>query len=261
MNDSTREILARNLHGADKPEQRIVKRFSLMNILVAVLLVLNASSALPQGTEGGGEKQESPEPPGGNRVLGVLPNYRTVDEADVRGPLSAREKLTIARKDSTDYSVILLGGGLAGLGQLTNQNPQFGQGAVGFGKRFVTAFADESIGNLMSEGVFPAILHEDPRYYRRGSGSTGSRITYALSRVIVTHNDSGRLQFNYSEWLGNAVGVGISNSYYSNGRTAESNAVKLMEQVGIDGLSQILKEVWPDLKRKLFERSPDRKVH
>src|SRR5260370_27423118 len=74
------------------------------------------------------ETKEPPEPPGGNHVFGVLPNYRTVNESEVKGPLTNRQKLSIASKDSFDYPLVLLAGGLAGIGQWSNQNPSFGQG-------------------------------------------------------------------------------------------------------------------------------------
>jgi hypothetical protein len=195
------------------------------------------------------------KPPGGNRVFGVLPNYRTVNESDVTAPLTDRQKFSIASKDSFDYPLVLLAAGLAGIGQWSNQHPSFGQGAAGFGKRVVTAYGDQALGNMMTEGLFPVVLHEDPRYYRRGTGSTWSRTGYALSRIFVTHADSGGVRFNYSEWAGNAAATAISNAYYPDGRTAGANVAKLIEQCGIDGLSQVLKEFWPDIRHKFFERS------
>jgi hypothetical protein len=195
-------------------------------------------------------------PPGGNRVFGVLPNYRTVDAAQVTGPLTAGEKFTIASKDSFDYPLVLLAGALAGIGQWTNQNPSFGQGLQGYSKRLVAGYADQALGNLMTEGIFPATLHEDPRFYRRATGTTTSRVLYAATRIFVTHTDAGRLRFNYSEWVGNATSVGISNAYYPDGRTVQANVTKLVEQCGIDSLSQVLKEFWPDIHQKFFTHKP-----
>ncbi len=144
-----------------------------------------------------------------------------------------------------------------GLGQLTNQNPSFGQGMAGYGRRLGTGYADQAIGNMMTEAIFPSFLHEDPRYFRRGYGSKWSRAWYAASRVFVTRTDSGGKRFNFSEVLGNATAVGISNAYYPDGRNAADNAEKWVEQIGIDSVSQVLKEFWPDIKRKMFQRHND----
>jgi hypothetical protein len=96
------------------------------------------------------------------------------------------------------------------------------------------------------------MLREDPRYFRRGYGTVWSRTWYAATRVLITRTDAGGKRFNYSEWLGNATGTAISNLYYPDTRDAGDNVEKLTEQVGIDAVSQVLKEFWPDVKHKLF---------
>jgi hypothetical protein len=199
-----------------------------------------------------GDKPAPDEPPGGKRVLGVLPNYRTADESEVGTALSVRRKFSIASKDSFDYPLVILAGALAGIGQMADQNPSFGQGLAGYGRRLGTAYADQAIGNMMTEGFFPVMLHQDPRYFRRGEGSKGSRTVYALTRIFVNYSDSGKRQFNYSEWLGNATGVAISNSYYPDGRNVGDNVTKLLSACATDAVSQVLKEFWPDVKRKFF---------
>jgi hypothetical protein len=213
------------------------------------------NDATPQPAESHDTTPDPPEPPGGTHVFGVLPNYRTVNASEVTGPLTARQKLSIARKDSFDVPLVLLAAALAGIGQWADQNPSYGQGMAGFGKRMAAGYADQSLGNLMTEGLFPAALREDPRYYRRGSGGTWSRTAYAFSRIFVTHKDSGRLSFNYAEWGGNSVATAISNAYYPDGRNVGANAAKLVEQCSIDGIGQVLKEFWPDIRERFFVRS------
>ena len=198
--------------------------------------------------------QDQPQDSPDKRVLGVLPNYRTANETAIYTPITAKQKLTIGAKDSFDYPLVMLAGVLAGFGQLTNQNPSFGQGLAGYGRRLGTSYADQAIGNMMTEAMYPSLLHEDPRYFRRGHGSIGSRTWYALTRVMVTRTDSGGRRFNFSEWMGNATAVAISNSYYPDYRTAGANAAKLGQQVGTDALSQVLKEFWPDIKRKFSHK-------
>jgi len=195
--------------------------------------------------------------PPDKRVLGVLPNYRTANETGVYTPITAKQKFTIASKDSFDYPLVMLSAAIAGLGQWANDNPSFGQGAAGFARRFGTSYADQAIGNMMTEAIFPTFLHEDPRYFRRGYGSKWSRTFYAASRVLATRTDAGKWRFNYSEVLGNATAVAISNAYYPDNRTAGANIEKLGQQIGIDAVSQVLKEFWPDIKRKFFQHHKD----
>jgi len=220
------------------------------------------ASLLPHlGAQGSSSEPETKpvleQAPPDKRVLGVLPNYRTANETAVYSPITAKQKFSIASKDSFDYPLVALAAVIAGWGQLTNDNPSFGQGMAGYGRRVGTSYADQAIGNMMTEAIFPAFLHEDPRYFRRGHGSKWSRTFYAASRVFVTRTDGGNWRFNYSEVLGNATAVAISNSYYPDNRTVSANVEKLGQQIGIDAASQVLKEFWPDIKRKFFQRHKD----
>jgi hypothetical protein len=99
------------------------------------------------------------------------------------------------------------------------------------------------------------MLHQDPRYFRLAQGSVGKRTWYALTRIFVSHDDNGKQDFNYSEWVGNAAGVAISQTYHFDDRNARSASYKLVEQCGVDAFSQVLKEFWPDVRRKLFKKN------
>jgi hypothetical protein len=218
------------------------------------------SVASPASVGGSSEvrpAQQGQQEPLDKRIFGVLPNYRTANETAVYMPITTQRKFIIATKDSFDYPLVALAGAIAGLGQLTDENPSFGQGMAGYARRLGTGYADQVMGNMMTEAIFPTLLHEDPRYFRRGYGSKWSRTLYAAARVFVTRTDSGGTRFNFSEVAGNAVGVAISNAYYPDSRNAADNAERWAEQIAIDSVSQILKEFWPDIKRKLFQRHRD----
>ncbi len=107
----------------------------------------------------------------------------------------------------------------------------------------------------MSEAIFPALLHQDPRYFRRGIGSGWSRLRYSVGQIFWTHTDSDRTQFNYSEILGNSTAVAISNAYDPDHRNASDATSKLGMQLGIDMASNVLKEFWPDLSRKFSKKN------
>jgi hypothetical protein len=230
---------------------------SLIPVRILLPAILGASSLFAQEQPVPSDTAQPVEHPGSNRVFGVLPNYRTAEASQEGTVLSARQKLRIASQDSFDYPTVILAGAFAGLAQWTGEQPSFGQGLKGYAHRLVTNYADQATGNMLTEGVFPVLLHEDPRYFRRGTGTIVSRAGYALSRVLVTHKDSGGRRFNYSEWLGNASAVAISNAYYPDSRTASENANKLLTMVGTDAVSQVLKEFWPDIRRKLFHKGRD----
>jgi hypothetical protein len=188
------------------------------------------------------------------RIFGVLPNYRSVESSVPFYPLTARQKLGIAAHDSFDWPTFLVTGAFAGIYQAENQNPTFGQGLQGYAKRYSTTLADQMIGNMMTEGFLPVLMHDDPRFFRSGTGTTGARLKSALRQIFITRADSGSWRFNAPEWLGNGVGVGISNLYYTNSRTIGSNMQRFGIQIGTDALSNVLKEFWPDIKQRFFQK-------
>ena len=188
------------------------------------------------------------------RIFGVLPNYRSVEGSVPFSPLSPRQKLGIAARDSFDWPTFLVTGAFAGIYQAENQNPAFGQGIAGYTKRYSTALADQMIGNMMTEGFLPVLLHDDTRFFRNGSGTTGSRLKSALRQIVMIRTDSGSWRFNAPEWFGNGIGVGISNVYYTNSRTLGDNLQRYGMQIGTDALSNVLKEFWPDIKQRFFQK-------
>jgi len=201
--------------------------------------------------------QPPPQPPPleSKRIFGIIPNNRTWPSRKDYKPLSTREKFEIARQDSFDRGTVILAAAFAADAQLTNSNRSFGQGAWGYARYFGASYGDFVIGNYMSEAIFPTLLHQDPRYFRRGSGSNWTRMGYAIGQIFWTHTDSDRTQFNYSEILGNSTAVAISNAYYQDNPSATDSATKLGMQIGVDMASNVLKEFWPDVSRKFSRKN------
>jgi len=232
--------------------------FCLLPLLTAVVLppvaaaqqTTTAEVEVQSKQEASSSNSSSVYTPPDKRAYGILPNYRTVEGTDVE-PLTVKRKFWIASRDSFDYPIYFISAAFAGISQIENTNPSFGQGVKGYALRYATGYGDQMIGNMMTEGVFPSLLHEDMRYYRRGTGGMLGRTFYALTRVLVTHTDAGGMRFNFSEVVGNSVATAISNSYNPDTRNALQNLQKLGLQIGTDSISNVLKEFWPDVKRKL----------
>lgn len=188
------------------------------------------------------------------RVLGVLPNYRTAEQNAQYQPITPKQKLSIASKDSFDYPLMLLSTIYAGFYQLENSHPEFGQGLAGYGRRLGTTYADEAIGNMLTEGFMPIVFHEDPRYFRLAEGTKTHRALYALTRIFVTRTDAGGTSFNFAEVVGNGMAAGIGLSYYPDYRHYGDYIQSWGLACGTDAGSQVLKEFWPDVKRWWYVR-------
>jgi hypothetical protein len=195
------------------------------------------------------DTSEEEQKPAGH-VLWIIPNFRTSPELKEYKPIAPREKFRIAAQDTFDRGTFALAAVFAGEGQLSRSNPSFGQGVEGYAHYWVTSYADFAIGNYMTEGIFPTILHQDPRYFRRGSGSGWSRLGSAVGQIFWTHTDSGGRQFNYSEIAGNSTAVAISMAYDPGNRSASDAVESLGTQIAVDMAANILKEFWPSRERK-----------
>jgi hypothetical protein len=189
------------------------------------------------------------------RILGIIPNYRSVS-ADVElPPDTLKEKFKLATEDSFDYSSFIFAGLLAGVGDAQRSYPEFGHGGAAYGRYYWHAFADQAVGNYFTEAIVPAATREDPRYYTKFHGSVFNRAGYAVSRLFITRTDDGSETFNFSEIMGNGAGAGISDLYYpSRERTWTKTGQKWVTQVGLDGFFNIFKEFWPDINKKVFHQ-------
>jgi len=188
-----------------------------------------------------------------NHILWVIPNYRADENSAEIKPLTPGAKMKVAFDDSFDPSAFLVAGVFAGVAMAQRQYSSFGAGAPGFGKYYGGAFADQAIGNIMSEGLFPVALHQDPRYFVKGKGGFWKRTGYAISREAITRGDDGRNHFNTSELAGNAVAAGISNMYYpAADQSFRNTANKWGQQIALDTFFNVAKEFWPDVRNKLF---------
>ena len=135
----------------------------------------------------------------------------------------------------------------AGISQAADTNPGYGQGGEGYGKRFGAAIADEASSNFFGSFLYPTLFHQDPRYFRKGkgNGTGGQRLGYAISRVFVTRNDSGKSAFNFSRVLGSLTSATLSNVYYSaheqtGAKTAERFGINLAGQAGFNVVREFL---------------------
>jgi len=163
-----------------------------------------------------------------DRLFFTFPNFLTLEDAGNVSPLRSSEKFKVVTQSSFDYVKFFWYGALAGIGQAANSQSGYGQGAAGYGKRYGAAFTDGTIEDYMTSAILPSLLHQDPRYFQLGKGSFWRRSGYAVSRIDITHTDSGRQQVNYSEILDSALASAIPTySYYPRGDRNLANALSL----------------------------------
>jgi hypothetical protein len=106
-------------------------------------------------------------------------------------PLTSKQKFSLAARGTFDPVSMIGVGFAAGLEQVHNSYPGYGQGAAGYSKRFAAKFVDGRTSDFLTHAVFPSLFHQDPHYYYQGSGSFKSRFIHAVGSAFVTRSDSG----------------------------------------------------------------------
>ena len=189
------------------------------------------------------------------RILYVIPNFRSVSVNEKLPPQTVKDKVVQTTEDSFDYSGFIFAGVLAGAAQAQKSTPEFGQGAVGFGRYYWHSLADQANENYWVEFILPTVLHQDSRYYTLGKGGFIKRSVYSFSRVLITRTDSGHETFNASEIVGAGASAGVSDLYYPRQeRTWTKTGQRWLLDVGIDGFTFGFKEFWPDINNAFFHQ-------
>jgi len=176
------------------------------------------------------------------RVLGVFPNFSSSYDWNAP-PLGSKEKFQLALRSLLDPMAFVGAGAAAGLQQEANQFPGYGTGADGYAKRFGAVYTNDFTARMLAHAVFPSLLHQDPRYFYKGTGGIRSRAFYAISAAVMTRGDDGRWEPNYSYLLGVFAAGGISNLYYPpQNRGALLTFTNGLVDVGNDAAGNLLRE-------------------
>ena len=207
-------------------------------------------------------------------MLGVIPDFGVTNRQNA-SPLTSGEKFHLFAKSALDPATIGIVGLQAGLSQAENEFPAYGQGAQGYGKRFGASLADEVSAGFWTNYVYPTLLKEDPRYFRRGEGSFTDRFVYSLVQEIVCHTDRGGRSFAVSNVLGAFTSGAISNLYYPGNTlirtipaTTTTPAMPVYEDdrgalltlsraaiaLGYGTIGGVFDEFWPDVQRRFSRK-------
>ena len=191
-----------------KPGQYAIVTGSKLRIAEALTTITVAAPvASPQEIAAAQVKVEEQQ-----RIFGIVPNFYVVYNHDA-APLTAKLKFRLATKVLVDPVTIIGVATFAGINQAAD-NPNYGQGAKGYAERFGAGYADGAIDIMVGGAILPSLLHQDPRYFYQGTGTSKSRALHALSSPFVCRGDNGQLQPNYSTIGGDLAAAALANVYY-----------------------------------------------
>lgn len=211
-------------------------------------------SASPQNEHDKAEQQIKAQEK--RRVAGIVPSFN-VSYIDNAATLSPGQKIRLAFRSQIDPYAFGIASIVVGIGELRGDNPGYGWGARGYFERDGAAYLDAFDGNMIGNGFLPALLHQDPRYFRLGYGTFHHRFLYAIATsFICKHDHTGRWEPNISNVGGNIASGAISNLYYPNGTGIGHTITDGMTVTAEGAFGGVLQEFWPDISRKLFHKDP-----
>jgi hypothetical protein len=204
----------------------------------------------PSSQEGQSSTETKPKKES-ERIFGVVPAYSITDTKNLP-PLKSKDKFHLFVKGTLDPFPFVVYGIQAGVEQANGTHSGYGQGAAGYARRFGAALGDGTSARFFSTYAFPSLLHQDPRYFRKGEGSGWSRVGYSISRGFVTRSDSGKSQPNWSNLMGKFSGAGLSNLYYPpEDRGASLTLSRVAISLSYQMLGNLAIEFWPEIHHKI----------
>jgi len=146
------------------------------------------------------------------RVFGFVPNFYVAYDQQT-APMTAKLKFQLAMRTLVDPVTVAGYVGNATIYQAARY-PDYREGWTGYGQRLGATFAGGYSNVLIGDALLPSLLHQDPRYFYKGTGTTKSRVLHAIAFPVMTRGDNGRSEFNYSGIGGDIASGAIANAYY-----------------------------------------------
>jgi hypothetical protein len=198
----------------------------------------------------------APVPAHQNNIGDLLfPDRFTVDPGVQTQPLSVGQKFGYYAREQLGLTAPLGAALSAAISQGLDSDPKYGQGWEAYGKRVGVLYIEGESVAFLRGGLLPTLLHQDPRYYRQGTGGFVSRSFYAVTRTFITRQDSGRKALNFSA-VGASGGAAAMTLAYFPDRSQTSSAVLWAFAGNIGGIAAAnwLREFGPEIKHKVFHR-------
>ena len=195
-----------------------------------------------------------------HRILGLMPNYRSVSAGEVPPPPGFKQSFKIATHQALDYSTFIFLGLTTASAYWTDSHPSldtWNGGNAPFYAYLWRGFLDKTDQTYQSAWILPTMLHEDTRYYAMGHGSKWKRLGYAMSRIAVAKTYSGHNTINLAGLGGKAGAQAVSTYYYppsseSFGVLATKFGYSCARDVGFT----VFREFYPDIAIHVLHRNP-----
>lgn len=165
--------------------------------------------------------------------------------------LTVKDKLVLSLRENRRLITLVPAIYSASFEQIARTDPKYGNDGDAYAEKFGAAMLRAGSTRLLSAGVFASIFHQDPRYYRAGSGSVWSRGTEAAEQAIMTRGDDGNRQANVSGIVARAAAAVLTLAYYPpRSQTRRVVLSTFATSIATNAGANLVLEFFPDLAEK-----------
>jgi hypothetical protein len=196
------------------------------------------------------------------RILGFMPNFRTVSGGAKPHPPGWKYNFTVATRQATDYSSFIFLEITSLSAEGIDEHPVLGKGVGGAWAYSWRGFLDKTDNTYLSAWLLPSLIHEDTRFYAMGAGhAIPIRALYVISRQGVARTYSGHQTPNIAGLGGKILTQIVSRTYYPTGATSFSVlAVKFGYSAMRDVAITSIREFYPDAAAHFIRKHREKKA-
>ena len=107
-------------------------------------------------------------------------------------------------------------------------------------RRVGAGYGDGAIDIMVEGSIRPSLLHQDPRYFYQGTGTSKSRALHVLSNPFICRGDNRPQQPNYSTIGGDLASAALANAY----SRVESRRGAVLGEISLSPLASARSPTW-----------------
>lgn len=170
-------------------------------------------------------------------------------------PLNWKQKGYLAVHFTTDPASLGTIVGISAISIALDPHTAYGPGLKGFGELAGISVLQNATAEFFGTFAVPALMHQDPRYYRMPNKPFKKRILYSISRSYISRSDEGKTIPNYGVLAAYPIIGELSNLYVPGLETdGPSTAKRVLTGLALDPVNNLVNEFLPDVAKRVHVR-------
>lgn len=184
----------------------------------------------------------------------VYPYQRFLNE-NIAISLNWKQKGLLAVHYTTDPASLGTIIGISAINIAVDPHTAYGPGLKGFGGLAGVSLLQNATAEAFGTFAVPALVHQDPRYYRMPHKPLGKRILYSVTRSYISRSDSGKPMPNYGMFAAYPFVAEIGNLYVPGIESdGPSTAKRILTGYALDPVNNLVNEFLPDVAKHIHVR-------